>query len=184
MEATYLTPLLISLKTVLATTAITFFLGIAVARWVVRYGGRLGNFLDGLFLLPLVLPPTAVGLGLLMLFGVHGPIGKLLLLFGTKIVFSWTATVIAATVMTFPLMYMTARGAFEQVDEYENVARTLGASEWRVSGRLRSHWPGRGWRPVPSFRSPHGWRVWRHPDAGRLPSRPDWDGFDGYLFCL
>ncbi len=145
MAETYLTPLLVSFKTVLVATTITFLLGIAAARWMVRYGGRLGNFLDGILILPLVLPPTAVGLGLLMLFGVHGPIGKLLLRLGTTVIFSWPATVIAATVMAFPLMYMTARGAFEQVEtNIENAARTLGASEWRIfwSVTLPLAWPG------------------------------------------
>ncbi len=92
-----------------------------------------------------MLPPTAVGLGLLILFGVHGPLGKLLLLLGTTVVFTWTATVIAAAVISFPLMYMTARGAFEQVEaNIENAARTLGASEWRVfwSVTLPLAWPG------------------------------------------
>ncbi len=133
MAETYLSPLWISLKTVLTATAITFFLGIAAARWMARYQGKFRNLIDGIFILPLVLPPTVVGLGLLLLFGIHGPLGKLLLLFGASVVFSWPATVIAAAVVAFPLMYMTACGAFEQVEiNIENAARTLGASEWRI----------------------------------------------------
>jgi molybdate transport system permease protein len=129
----YLEPLLISLKTVAATTIITFFLGIAAARWMARYTGKFKSVIDGLFVLPMVLPPTVVGYGLLLLFGVNGPIGKILLEIGEKVVFSWSATVIAAIVMAFPIMYMTARGAFEQVESnIEDAARTLGASEWRV----------------------------------------------------
>jgi hypothetical protein len=112
MPDTYLSPLWISLKTVLAATAITFFLGIAAARWMVGYRGRLKSVLDGLFILPLVLPPTVVGLGLLMLFGKHGPIGMLLGRLGAVVVFSWMATVISAVTVSFPLMYMTSRGAF------------------------------------------------------------------------
>ena len=145
MTETYLSPLWISLKTVLTATAITFFLGIAAARWLAGYQGKLRSLIDGIFILPLVLPPTVVGLGLLILFGVHGPLGKLLLLFGTTVVFTWTATVITAVVVSFPLMYMTARGAFEQVEaNIENAARTLGASEWRVfwSVTLPLAWPG------------------------------------------
>jgi molybdate transport system permease protein len=141
----YLAPLWISLKTVLVTTIITFVLGIAAARWMSRYSGKFKPFIDGLFILPLVLPPTVVGYGLLLLMGKHGWIGKFAALFNTTIVFSWAATVIAATVMAFPLMYMTARGAFEQVDSnIENAARTLGASEWRVlySVTLPMAWPG------------------------------------------
>jgi molybdate transport system permease protein len=145
MTDSYLSPLLISVKTVLVATAITFFLGIAAARWMARYSGRFKNLIDGLFILPLVLPPTVVGLGLLLTFGKNGPIGEFLALFDTTVVFSWLATVIAATVMSFPLMYMTSKGAFEQVDSHiEEAARTLGASEWRVfwSVTLPLAWPG------------------------------------------
>jgi molybdate transport system permease protein len=141
----YLSPLWISLKTVLLTTVITFILGIAAARWMSRYTGKLKPFIDGAFILPLVLPPTVVGFGLLLLLGKHGWIGHPLSLIGTTIVFSWPATVISAAVMAFPLMYMTTRGAFEQVDtNVEDAARTLGASEWRVlySVTLPMAWPG------------------------------------------
>ena len=145
MTETFISPLWISLRTVLAATAITFFLGIAAARWMARYQGKFKTLIDGLFILPLVLPPTVVGFGLLLLFGKHGPLGEFLLLFGTTVVFSWPATVIAAVVMAFPLMYMTARGAFEQVEtNIEDAARTLGASEWRVfwSVTFPLAWPG------------------------------------------
>jgi len=129
----YLLPLWISCKTVLVTTAITFVLGIAVARWMARYSGKYKGMIDGIFILPLVLPPTVVGFGLLMLFGKNGPLGEFLSLFDMTVVFSWPATVIAAVIMIFPLMYMSARAGFEQVDiNIENAARTLGASEWRV----------------------------------------------------
>jgi molybdate transport system permease protein len=133
MTESYLVPLWISCKTVLTTTLITFFIGIAVARWMARYSGRCKSLIDGVFILPLVLPPTVVGFGLLLLFGKNGPLGELFSWFGTTIVFSWPATVISAVIMTFPLMYMSARAGFEQVDaNVENAARTLGASEWRV----------------------------------------------------
>jgi molybdate transport system permease protein len=145
MTEAYLSPLWISLRTVLAATAITFFLGIAAARWMAHYSGKFKSLIDGLFILPLVLPPTVVGLGLLLIFGKNGPLGAFLSLFNTTIVFSWPATVIAAAVMSFPLMYMTSRGAFEQVDSHvEDAARTLGASEWRIfwSVTLPLAWPG------------------------------------------
>jgi molybdate transport system permease protein len=86
-----------------------------------------------------------VGLGLLILFGKHGPIGMLLARLGAVVVFSWTATVISAVTVSFPLMYMTARGAFEQIEaNIEGAARTLGASEWRIfwSITLPLAWPG------------------------------------------
>jgi len=145
MAETYLAPLWISLKTVVVATAVTFFLGIAAARWMAHYTGRFKNLIDGLFILPLVLPPTVVGLGLLLIFGKNGPIGEFLSLFNTTIVFSWPATVITAAAMAFPLMYMTSRGAFEQVDSrVEDAARTLGASEWRLfwSVTMPLAWPG------------------------------------------
>ena len=145
MTETYLAPLWISLRTVLTATVVTFFLGIAAARWMARYSGRFKSAVDGLFILPMVLPPTVVGFGLLLLFGNHGVLGKLLLNIGATVVFSWWATVIAAVVMAFPLMYMTARGAFEQVEpNIQDAARTLGASEWRVfwTVTLPLAWPG------------------------------------------
>ena len=145
MEETFLSPLWISLKTVLSSTVITFFLGIAAAHWMARYSGKLKGLIDGIFILPLVLPPTVVGFGLLLLFGKNGPIGGLLSLIGTTVVFSWPATVISAVVMSFPLMYMTTRGAFEQVDpNIENAARTLGANEWKVFRTITVPvaWPG------------------------------------------
>ncbi len=133
MLENYFSPLIISIQTVLTATVITFCLGLAAARWMVHYKGPLRSIIDSLFLLPMVLPPTVVGFGLLLLFGQNGPIGKLLGVFGTSVVFSWSATVIAAVVVSFPLLYMTARGGFEQVDSnIENAARTLGAGEWRI----------------------------------------------------
>ncbi len=145
MMESLLSPLWISLATVFTATVITFFTGIAVARWMARHEGRMRSLIDGILILPLVLPPTVVGLGLLLLFGKNGPIGQLLLLFDWTVVFSWPATVITATVVSFPLMYMNARGAFEQVDiSVENAARTLGASEWRTfwGVTLPLAWPG------------------------------------------
>jgi molybdate transport system permease protein len=132
-----LSPIWISLATSLTATAITFVVGIAAAAWRERRSGPMFAVLDGIFLLPLVLPPTVVGFLLLLLFGRNGPIGQILLRLGTTIVFSWPATVIAAAVVSFPLMYVTARAALAQVDpELMNAARTLGASEWRAFRRV------------------------------------------------
>ncbi len=129
----YLSPLWVSLKTVATTTVITFVLGVAAGRWMARYSGKLKPLIDGSFILPLVLPPTVVGLALLLTFGRHGPVWPLLSRLDVNVVFSWPATVISATVVCFPLMYMTAKSAFEQVDpNIEDTARTLGASEWKV----------------------------------------------------
>jgi molybdate transport system permease protein len=126
-------PLWISLATSVVATLFTFVAGLSAAAWRQRHRGAAMALVDGVFLLPLVLPPTVVGFFLLLLFGRNGPLGKLLLEFGATVVFSWPATVIAATVVAFPLMYITARAALGQVDPYFlQAARTLGASEWRV----------------------------------------------------
>jgi molybdate transport system permease protein len=140
-----LSPLWISLATSVTATAITFVIGLAAAVWRERYASPAMALVDGIFLLPLVLPPTVVGFLLLLLFGRNGPVGKLLLHFGATIVFSWPATVIAAAVVAFPLMYLTSRAALEQVQpELLQAARTLGASEWRVFREiaLPLAWPG------------------------------------------
>jgi molybdate transport system permease protein len=138
-------PLWISLATSVSATLITLVVGIAAAAWREGRQGPATAIIDGIFLLPLVLPPTVVGFFLLLLFGRNGPIGRLLLQFGATIVFSWPATVIAAAVVAFPLMYLTARAALEQVEpRLLQAARTLGASEWRVffAVALPLAWPG------------------------------------------
>jgi molybdate transport system permease protein len=138
-------PLLISLATSLVATAVTLVAGLAAAAWRQNRAGAGAALIDGIFILPLVLPPTVVGFLLLLLFGRNGPLGKLLLQFGASVVFSWPATVIAATVVAFPLMYITARAALEQVDPHLlQAARTLGASEARIFREvaLPLAWPG------------------------------------------
>ncbi|WP_017654081.1 molybdate ABC transporter permease subunit [Fortiea contorta] len=133
-----LSPLWISLKTSLLATFITFFLGITAAYWMLGYRGKGKSLIEGIFVAPLILPPTVVGFLLLLLFGKNGPLGQLMQSFNFTIVFTWYGAAIAATVVSFPLMYKTALGAFEQIDEnLLRVARTLGAKEstifWRIS---------------------------------------------------
>lgn len=106
-----------------------------------------GNtIVESLLTLPLVLPPSVIGFGLLMLFGRQGVLGRLLEnLWHTSVVFTWWAALIASTVVAFPLFYQSARAAFEAVDrDLEKVARTLGASEGRVffTVTLPLAWPG------------------------------------------
>ncbi|PSB07462.1 molybdate ABC transporter permease subunit [filamentous cyanobacterium Phorm 46] len=140
-----LSPLWISLKSSTSATFFTFFLGIAAARWMLSTRIRGKAFIEGIFISPLVLPPTVVGFLLLLLFGRNGAIGQFLLKFDLTIIFTWQAAVITATVVSFPLMYKTALGAFEQIDpNLLNAARTLGASEWQVFWRimLPLAWPG------------------------------------------
>ena len=130
---TDLTPIWISLKTATTATIITFFLGIMAARWILGYRGKFKGLIEGLLTAPLVLPPTVMGFLLLLLFGRNGFIGQILDFFGITIIFSWYATVIASTVVAFPLMYKTALGAFKQIDpNLFACARTLGATETRI----------------------------------------------------
>ena len=129
------TPIFISMKTASLSILITFFVGLIVAWGLVKMKNDTAKIiLDGIFTLPLVLPPTVVGFFLLWIFGVRGPIGSFFIdFFAYKIAFSWPATVIAAVVMSFPLMYRSARGAFEQVDSnLLDAGRTLGMSEWNI----------------------------------------------------
>lgn len=130
-----ISPIIISLKTASVSMILTFLLGIFIARFIVNMKSeKLKMILDGILTLPLVLPPTVIGFFLLMIFGVNRPIGKFLLeILGVKIVFSWYATVIASVVIAFPLMYRSARGAFEQVDKNLIIAaRTLRMSERKI----------------------------------------------------
>ena len=130
-------PFIITLETAVTATIITFFLGISSAYGVVRMRKGRG-LLDALITLPLVLPPTVVGFFLLLIFGKHSAIGQFLLQFDIRLVFTLQAAVIAAVVVSLPLMYRTARGAFEQIDpNIIYAARTLGISEWRIFWHIR-----------------------------------------------
>ena len=140
-----LTPLWISLKTSLLATFITFFIGIGSAYLVANYNGKWRGLIDSLFTLPLVLPPTVLGFFLLLIFGKNGPIGKLLEMMNTSIIFTWSATVIAAVVVAFPMMYRSARSAFEQIDtNLIEAAKTLGLSNWKIFYKIAIPlaWPG------------------------------------------
>lgn len=128
-------PILISMKTASISIIITFFLGVIAAKVVHGIRSRKVKIvLDGILTLPMVLPPTVAGFFLLYVFGVKRPIGEFLInFFGVKIAFSWWATVLAAVTIAFPLMYRSARGAFEQVDmNIIYAARTLGMSEGTI----------------------------------------------------
>ncbi|MGK7957496.1 MAG: molybdate ABC transporter permease subunit, partial [Crocosphaera sp.] len=130
-------PIWISLKTAALATVIAFFLGSIAARTMFKYRGKGKGLIDGILTAPLVLPPTVVGFFLLLLLGKYGPIGRLLRLVDVRIIFTWYAAVIAATVVAFPLMYKTALGAFQQIDRnLLSSARTLGATEWQVFWRV------------------------------------------------
>lgn len=127
-------PLYISIKTGIAATIISFFLGVFAARKVIKAPDRVRAVADGILTLPMVLPPTASGFFLLLLFSKRRPLGMLLYdKLDIKIVQSWLGCVIAATVIAFPLMYRNARAAFEQIDaNLVYAGRTLGMSEARI----------------------------------------------------
>ena len=133
-----LSPLIISLEVAGLATVITFFLGIALAYGVLQIRSRLaGTVADAVITLPLVLPPTVVGFFLLLFLGKRSAIGSALLAIDLPLVFTWRAAVIAAVIVSLPLMYRTARGAFEQLDKnIVYAARTLGISEWRIFWRI------------------------------------------------
>lgn len=127
-----LSPLWISFKVAFFATLITFVLGIAAVRLVISMK-RGKSLADGLFSLPMVLPPTVVGFFLLMIFGKNSPIGGTLASAGFSVLFTWQGAVIAAAAVSFPIMYRTCRGALEQVDRnITDAARTLGMSERKI----------------------------------------------------
>lgn len=140
-----LRPLEVSLRTAPAAAVLAAAGGIAAAWWRVRSRGRWLGFVDGLLLVPVILPPTVVGLALLLVFGRASPVGAVLGELGVRVVFSWYGAVIAGAVVAFPLVYHAVRGAFAQVERaLIESARLDGASEVRVlwSVLLPASWPG------------------------------------------
>lgn len=126
-------PLWVTLKTTGAAMIFIFSLGLLAAWGALRVSPRAQDILDTVLTIPMVLPPTVCGFLLLLLLGSNTPIGAWFDSVGFPLVFSWPATVIAAFVVAFPLMYRSARGAFESLDsDMINAARTLGWSEARI----------------------------------------------------
>ena len=139
MSAIDWSPLWISLRTAAATIVIVFFIGVIIAWWVERLQSQsLKIFADAVITLPMVLPPTVAGFFLLYFFGNNRFLGQLIYqMTGIKIAFSWLATVLAAAVISLPLMYRSARGALSQVDKgMLEAARSLGITEWRILWRI------------------------------------------------
>ncbi|WP_188455421.1 molybdate ABC transporter permease subunit [Virgibacillus oceani] len=140
------TPLLLSLKIAGIATCIVLVFGTLFARLLARNQFPGKRIIESILMLPLVLPPTVVGFGLLYLFGNNGPIGSILMqAFDFQIVFTWIGAVIAATVVAFPLMYQSASAAFQNYDRnIENAALTMGASKFRVFWTISFPlaWPG------------------------------------------
>jgi molybdate transport system permease protein len=130
-------PFWVSLRTSAVAMLFVFVLGLAAAWFSQRISSRLKAVLDSLFTIPMVLPPTVCGFLLLVVFGKSTAFGRWLIDHGIELVFSWPAAVLAAVIVAFPLMYRTARGAFEALDPaLSDAARTLGWSEARIFFRL------------------------------------------------
>lgn len=131
-------PLCNSLRIAAISSVFVFFLGIFAAYYAVRLPKAVKGLLDVVLTLPLVLPPTVCGYFLLLLFGNQRPLGIFLAQFGVRFVMTWYGGVLAAAVVAFPLMYRTARGAFESFDETLAYAgRTLGLSNTFIFWRIR-----------------------------------------------
>ena len=173
MEAAWVA-LALTLKVALWATALNLLLGVgigyAMARW--RFAGR--EVLDAVFTLPMVMPPTVLGYYLLVLIGSQGPIGAWLLQhFGIRLIFTWQGAVIAAMVVSFPLVFKGARAAFETVDAaargrgaHVGHSRDRGVLSGLAAAGVARH-PG---RPAAVVRA-CARRVRRHADGGRQHSR-------------
>ncbi len=130
-------PLWVTLKTCGVAIVFVFFLGLAAAYFTMRISKRAQDIFDTIFTIPMVLPPTVCGFLLLSVLGRNTAFGRFFQEVGFPLVFSWQATVIAAVVVAFPLMYRSARGAFESLDpNMLDAARTLGWSNGRIFAKL------------------------------------------------
>jgi molybdate transport system permease protein len=130
-------PLFISLRAAVFATIFALITGTFAAWRIVKIKGPARSLVDGFLTLPLVLPPTVTGFFLLLIFGSHRPLGRFLVKAGLAVIFNWRATVVAASVVAFPLVYRTVRASFEQIDpSIINAARTLGLGEWRIFIRI------------------------------------------------
>ena len=131
-------PLWNSLRIAAISCVVVFFLGIFAAYYVAKLPRLVKGLLDVVLTLPLVLPPTVVGYFLILILGVRRPLGIFLAQFGIRFVMTWYGAIIAAIVVAFPLMYRTARGAFESFDEtLAYSGQTLGLSNVYIFWRIR-----------------------------------------------
>ena len=131
-------PLWNSIRIAAISTTIVFFTGILAAYYVARLPRVIKGVLDVFLTLPLVLPPTVVGYFLLVIFGARRPVGMLLAELGIRLPMTWYGGILAAAVVAFPLMYRTARGAFESFDDtLAYSGKTLGLSDTFIFWRIR-----------------------------------------------
>ena len=131
-------PLINSLRIAAISCVIVFFTGIFFAYYAARLPRTVKGILDVILTLPMVLPPTVCGYFLLLIFGTKRPIGIFLMQLGIKFVMTWYGGILAAAVVAFPLMYRTARGAFESFDcTLSQSGQTLGLSNTYIFWRIR-----------------------------------------------
>jgi molybdate transport system permease protein len=133
-SADFFAPVLLSLKVSVLSSAVVFLLGALVAWFMTKRRVRMKSFLETVFLLPMVLPPTVVGFILLVILGRRSWIGETVeRLFHSSIIFTWWAAALASVVVAFPLVYQALKTGFASIEkELEDSARSLGAAEWQV----------------------------------------------------
>ncbi|MDO5755863.1 MAG: molybdate ABC transporter permease subunit [Tissierellia bacterium] len=146
MNKEIISPILLSLRVATVATFFTLIVGVFLS-WLFarkKFPGK--DVIEALILLPMVLPPSVVGYLLLIFFGKRGPMGIFLEnTFGFSVIFTWIACTIGSFVVSLPLMYQNCKSAFTSVDtRYEDAARTLGASGWRIFTKVTVPlaWPG------------------------------------------
>ena len=131
-------PLINSLRIAAISCVIVFFTGVFFAYYAAKLPRTIKGILDAILTLPMVLPPTVCGYFLLLVFGTKRPLGIFLMQFGIKFVMTWYGGILAAAVVAFPLMYRTARGAFESFDStLSQSGQTLGLSNTYIFWRIR-----------------------------------------------
>ena len=179
-------PLWNSLRIAAISCTIVFFLGIFAAYYGAKLPRAVKGVLDVVFTLPMVLPPTVCGYFLLVLLGLQRPLGKFLAQFGIQFAMTWYGGIVASTVVAFPLMYRTARGAFESFDStLAYSGQTLGLSNtyifWRI--RMPACRQGDTGRDSACLRQGAG-GIWGHQHADRVYSQKDSDYFHHGLSAL
>lgn len=134
MNSSFWSPVLLSIEIATVSSIIVIVLGLILGKFMAKRKFKGKVFIDTLFLLPLVLPPTVVGFLLIIIFGRNSPIGQMIeWVFNQPIMFTWWAAVIASTIVAFPMMYQSSRTGFEDVDtDIENAAKVDGANGWYV----------------------------------------------------
>ncbi len=128
------TPIWLSLKVAFIASLIVIGTGLVAGRWMARRKFKGKAILETILILPMVLPPTVVGFLLIIFFGKNSIVGQgIEWLFHQPIIFTWWSAVIASAVVSFPLMYQTAKSGFQDIDvDLENAAKVDGANEWKT----------------------------------------------------